>query len=740
MGWTSSYCRVCFNSCGILVRAEDGVALEVKGDPAHPLSSGYTCGKGRSQAELLNDPGRLRHSMKRRPDGSFEAIGVEQALDEIAAKLGRLLSDWGPASIASYYGTMATTNSATGPVLGAFMDAIGSPMRFSPNTIDKPGKMVAEALHGSWLAPSEEYDEPEVALLVGLNPLIAYQGVPRGNPAAWIRDRIRQGMRLVVVDPRRTETARLATRHLQPPPGCDVEILACLLHVIFEDGLVDEAFVAEHAHGATELRAAVARFTPYRVAGATGLRPDDLVATAHDYATRRGYIALGTGPNMSGPGVLLEYLALCLETVCGHRLREGDVVRNAPMLLPPRQYRAEATSPVPAFGLEPRLSGSGLARSRAGLPIAGIPDQIAVRDEGSRFRALISCGGNPASAWPDQRRVVDGLRRLELLVQIDPWMSDTARLADYVLAPSLPLEVAGSTQVPLDNMTMLGNGYGLARSFAQWTDAVADRPRGSDLVDDWEIYWGLAERLGLSLVLTQQSVAPIRPIAILPGPKPTTVELLTWLAEGSRVPLSDVRDHEHGLEPPADVVVGRPAEGSAGRLALANPDMMADLGAIRMYPPDGDLRLTCRRIQQVYNSSHHHPSTLRGRRYNPAHLHPDDIERLGLVDGDEVEVRSSRAAVVALVRADPDLRPGVVSMTHCFGGLPDDEAIAEEGANTALLVDLDDLQPYTGQPVMSNIRVEVRRRTLAPGRPRVLISDINVDAAGATDDSLRGNG
>lgn len=708
-----SYCRECFNGCGIEVDLEEGVVVRVDGDRRNPLSLGYCCVKGRSQSALLRDPERLLRPMKRRSDGTFEAIGLEQALDEIAARLADIIQRSGPSAVASYLGTMATANATTGTVLSAFMDGIGSPLRFSPNTIDKPGKMIAAALHGRWGAPSYEYDQPEVALLFGMNPLISYQGVPRGNPAAWIRSARARGMKLVVVDPRRTETARLADIHIQPLPGHDVEILAALIRTMFSADLVDHDFIDAHVRGAESLREAVMAFTPEAAGLSAGVDASLLDEVGQLFGrARRGYIALGTGPNMSGPGVLLEYLALCLETICGHWMRAGENVRNSPVLLPIPSYRAAAEAPVPATGLAPVLSATGIGRTAAGVPIAAFPAQIGDAPETDRVRALISCAGNPVAAWPDTGRVIDALGKLELLVQIDPWMSETARMADYVIPPKMALETPGVTQLPFDTMSTLSNGYGLERSFAQWTDAVVEPPVGSELVDDWEVFWGLAERLDLPLTLTRQSVVAIPEVALRPGAKPTTAELLERLTARGRIPLEEVRAHRHGayFDDPTIVVDGGGDRADGERLDVANAEMISQLGNRWFASPiavDG-LTLVCRRMQQTYNSSHRHPSTLRGRPYNPVFVHPDDLAALRLERGSRVLIESEWGAIEAIAEADPSMRPGVASMVHCFGDGTDDGLYEERGANTCRLLSLDVLQPLSAQPVMSAIPVTLR--------------------------------
>ncbi|ODU07660.1 MAG: hypothetical protein ABS81_00785 [Pseudonocardia sp. SCN 72-86] len=700
-----SFCRLCYNACDMDVTVVDGKVTKVRGHPENPVYQGFTCLKGRVQPELLRSPERLLHSRRRLPDGSHDTVAFDAAVQDIAARLGRIRDSHGPDAIAFYYGTMATNGVLTRAVLTALRTAIGSRLIFSPATVDKAGKQVAAALHGRWGAPPSGYSEPEIAVLVGINPLVSYQGAPRGNPGKWLRAQAERGMHLAVIDPRRTETARRADTFLQPRPGHDTAILAAMLHVVLAEGLHDAEFVARHVEGVERLRRAVAGFDPATVAREADLDEEALVSLARRFgSTRRGYVSVGTGPNMSGPGTLVEYLALCLDTLCGHVTREGEVVSSAPALLPAGPYHARMTPPWRGADLEPRMPAAGLSTSAAGPPIAGLPAEMAA----GHVRALVSCGGNPASAWPGQRAVVSALAGLDLLVQVDPFMSNTARLADYVIAPRMPLETAEMTQ-HLDMMSALSIGYGVEESYAQHTAAVVDPPAGSEVVEEWRFYFEVGRAMGLQLLLPRAGAAPHR---LDMDRAPEAEELLDLLAEGARIELDVVRAADGGSRYPLPENRVLPAEpGWTGKADVGNARMMAALTAPAepTTTDPSDLRLIPRRVQHVFNSSHHHPSTAHGGLDNPAFLHPQDLLERGLAPGDAVVVASTVGSLRTTVRPDPSLRRGVVSMTHCYGGLPDDESDTTPGVNLGLIVGLETLQPYTGQPVMSNIAVSVTR-------------------------------
>ncbi|MFI5321126.1 MAG: molybdopterin-dependent oxidoreductase, partial [Myxococcota bacterium] len=325
-----SLCRFCHAHCAVKVDVEAGRVVSVIGDKDDPLYAGFSCAKGREVPRQMEHAERLLHSHRRRADGTHEPIASEQAIREIAERVQRILDRDGPRAIAAYTGTYSFPYPPTQPMGWAFMDAIGSPMRFTSNTIDQPGKTIALAMHGSWGAGPQTFDDADTWLLLGLNPLVAMSGgVPNTNPAKQLHQAQKRGLQLIVIDPRKTEVARHAAVHLQPKPGEDPTILAGLLRVILHAGLHDQPFLDEHVRGLEALRAAVEPFTPEYVERRAGVPAAELTRAAHVFArAKRGCANAGTGPNMAGHGNVTEYLLLALITVCGRWLRAGERVPN----------------------------------------------------------------------------------------------------------------------------------------------------------------------------------------------------------------------------------------------------------------------------------------------------------------------------------------------------------------------------------------------------------------------------
>lgn len=694
--------------------------MRVRGNAADPIYQGFICVKGQQLLEARDHPERLLSSMKREADGAHRPIASQVAFDEIAEKLQAIREKYGSRAIATYAGTFSVANPATGAMATAWMKALRSRMAFNSNTIDQPGKAVAQALHGMWMAPFQPFSTSRVALLVGANPLVAMSGgIPQGNPGRFLTEALERGMELIVIDPRRTELASRATLHLQPRPGHDAAILAAMLRVILDEGLEDRSFLAANVDGLEDLRAAVKPFTAHEAAARAGITAEEIADAARRFAAAgRGTASAGTGPNMAGHGTLFEYLLLCLNTVCGRWMREGERVLNPGTLVPQFFAKAQAFGPYRAYGFGEQLRVRGLANTAAGMPTAALADEILTEGEG-RVRALVSIGGNPVAAWPDQLRTIEAMKKLDLLVQIDVKMSATARMADYVIASTVPLEMTGMTLMQ-DFLSMYSQGFGYPESYGHYADPLLDPPEGADVVEDWELFYETGKRMGLEIQFKPVSLTgPARgePVTFDYAHKPSTAELCEVLARGSRVPLDEVRRHPGGaVFRDHDVRVEPKDDGWEGRLDIGNADMMAELGLLAREARremDGDgypYRLISRRLMTAYNSSGRDlPRLRRKRAYNPAYMNPNDLKRLGLSSGDRVEIASDHAAIFGIVESDPTVREGLVSMSHSFGDVPEqDGRLREIGSNTGRLTPVDrDYDRFTGLPRMSDIPVRV---------------------------------
>ncbi|MBW2314398.1 MAG: molybdopterin-dependent oxidoreductase [Deltaproteobacteria bacterium] len=705
-----TFCRYCHANCGILVEIAEGRAVQVRGDRDNAMTRGFTCIKGRSLPDQHAHEDRLRDSQKREGPGRLAPIAVDTAQDEIAAVLRRLIEEHGPRSVALYAGTAVYQSSLTLPFARAWMGALGSPSFYTSLTIDQPNKIVAPQLHGSFLSGTQSFESSDVWMLFGCNSIISMyggiSGFPSFDPTRRLREATARGLDLIVVDPRRTETARMAGLHLPIRPGEDATLLAGMLRVILEEGLYDRDFCQRFVEGVEPLRDSLRGFSRDVVERRTGLEWALVEEAARRFARGpRGIASSGTGPSMAPRSTLSEHLILNLNTLCGRYNRAGDPVANPGVLTSQRDFVEQAMEPYAGFRMEPRSRIRGLGPVAGELPTPALADEILTPGEG-QVRALIVMGGNPALSFPDQRKAEEALASLELLVVIDPLVSATAELAHYVIAPTLSLERPDTT---LFMDTWYPQPYGM------YTPALLEPPEGT--LPEWAFLWGLSERLGDLVGDTH-----------LPGGAvdrevmPNADALLDSLTSNARIPLDELRRHPGGAVFDGEPVRVRPGDPEAtARMRLFPEEIEFELAELAAEPPvegagyhPGEHfthRLISRRLREVFNSMGRELPAVRAKRTtNPAFMHPDDLEKLGVESGDLVEIASGHGEILAVVEASDDLPHGVISMAHCWGGLPSRPVeVRDGGSNTSRLVDdATDYDRLSGMARQSAIPVNVR--------------------------------
>ncbi len=709
-------CRNCGSICPIMVTMDGDRVVKVEGDFEAPIYRGYTCPKGRAIPIEHHNPRRLLHSLKRLPDGSRVPISSEQLVEEVAERLGRIIDAHGPQSVAAYLGNGVACQPAAGGMMISFLGAIGSKMMFSSGTIDQPGLVISNALHGHWQGGRIHPNQWDTYLMVGGNPVVSKQHLPQ-NPAWYLKSLEQGGTRMIVIDPRYTETAKRAAVHLQAIPGEDPTVLAGLIHLIFAMGGVNEAFVADNVEGTEALREAVAGFTPDYVCARAGLDKDQLVAAARILIeAERGDTALGVGASMSTRGTLAGYLALCIQSLRGFWTREGDPVSRPKVLTPRRDWRAQPKAPFPAWGFGPATSVRGLQMTLAGMPTAAIPE-LMTTDAPDRIRAFFNHGGAYYS-WPDTDKTVKALSELDLHVMHDVEIAGTSQYADYIIATHDQLETPAVSQLN-EGIGDIHPGYDWHEPYAFYRPALLEPPEGSDLMEGWQLYYRVAQKLGLQLSFTNYFGADDGPPPLFDMEnEPTSDEMIEMMCEGSTIPLAEVKKHPHGaiFEEARDWVKARDPE-CTDRLQLADAVMLEQLAEVltedwkrrRRIGDDYPFQLICRRIQETTNSGIK-PDGLVRSGYNPLWMNPADMQRLGLADGDEVELSSRHGNIPAFVEAEETLREGVVAMTHGFGPKPHSNYDPRlDGSNINLLLSWeDDPDPYHGMPRMSAVAVAIR--------------------------------
>ena len=690
-------CRLCAGQCSLrLTLGDDGRVVSIRGNHENPVTRGYACIKGLTLHEAHASPDRLLHPVKRMDDGTFSKIPMAQALDEIAGRLRSIVDRHGPDAVAGFRGTMNYTNLLANALLPEFIRALGSRSFFSTMTIDQSAKWITAGRLGAWAGGRTPMRDCDVLMIVGTNPLVSLStfNFALQNPMKALKEARARGMKLIVIDPRVTETAKFADLHLRPLPGEDAALLAGLLHVILARGWYDADFCERFADGLDRLSDAVAPFAPHAIAARCGVAAAEIEAAAQLFAApsavgqKRGTAGSGTAPNMGPHSNLAEHLLECINVVCGRYPRAGDPVANPGVVAPrfPRSEQVVAPGRSWETGWKDEQGFGVIFSERMS---ATLPDAIRSRSSG-RVAALIVDGGNPVNAMPGSDCAA-AFAELELLVSIDPFVNETGRLAHYILPPLMMFErhdLGGPDFEP----------HVQQQPYAQYVEPVLEPPQGSELIDDWQVFWELANRLDLTLQLNGKPVAR--------DPVPDAPGLIAQAIAGSSVHFETIRQAQGGGLFDVEPMLVQTGDGTA-RFAIAPDDVVAELAELadeQVGPdPARPFRFSVRRMREVQNTQYHALPTIHQRvPANPVWMHPGDLAMLGLTDGETVRVDSRHGEIEAALAADPTMRRGVVAMSHGWGG--------GIGANVNRLTDrIEGRDPINAMPVLTGFAVGVSR-------------------------------
>jgi formate dehydrogenase len=714
-----TYCRICEVTCGLIATVEDGRVTKLRPDPDHVVSRGYSCPKGLAAHEVTHDPDRILHPMKRTPNG-WERISWEQAIGEIAAKLNAIRTAHGPDAIALYTGNPSGYAYAHRIYSANWIKAIGSRNSYGAGSQDNLSEFLsARFLFGaSFRRPVPDVDRARYLLVVGTNPLVS-QGtlVHIVDAKARLRAVRERGGTIVVIDPRRTETARIASEHHFIRPGTDAFLLLAMVQTLLAEGREDRAFLAAHADGVEWLRTLVEPFTPERAALATGIDAGTIRRLAREFAAADGACAFGRA--VCGPFGTLQAWALdVLNVVAGKLDRPGGAVFSDGLI--------DLAKTVQQLGLD----GYGEHRSRVRdlpgvlgeLPAGVLADEITTPGPG-KIRALVVTAGNPVVSIANGEALAAAMAELECTVAIDLYMSETAARADYVLPAATWLE---REDFPVFHVNLHSEPY------SQWTEAMI--PKQGESKEEWEIFTLLGDAMGLTflanpaahwlrraLKLAGKDFSPRWIIDGMIRTGPMGDRYLPW-SKGWNV--ARLREHPHGVRL-GDVrtgVLGEKLCTPDKRIRLRSDDIARE--AVRLLaegaPTTGEfpLQLIGRRDLRSNNSwLRNVPKLMRGDRDRRLRMHPDDAERLGVADGEVVRVRSRVGAVESEVRVTDELMPGVVSLPHGWSdGVETHRRVVAElgrGPNANELIDQRAIEPLAGMAWLNGFPVAVEKISTA---------------------------
>jgi anaerobic selenocysteine-containing dehydrogenase len=689
-------CTLCEAGCGVAITTVGDRVTDVRGDDEDPFSRGYICPKATALPDLHDDPDRLRRPMVR-DGGSWREVGWDHAYDLVAARLGELRARHGRDAIAVYQGNPTAHNLGLLTFGQLLLRTLGTRNQYSATSLDQLPHMLAALLMfgNQLLMPVPDIERSELFICLGANPLASNGSLMtapdvRGRLKA-IRDR---GGRVIVLDPRRTETAERADRHLFIRPGTDAVLLLAMIHALFDEGLASPGRIP--VAGLDVLRAAAGPWTPERAAAITGVAAAELRDLARALAaTKRAVLYGRIGVCTQEFGGLAAWLCYAVNAITGHLDEPGGLMFTTPAVDP---LRLAALLGFDGGFARWRSRVSGKPEFGGELPVAALAEEIEAPGPG-QVRALITSAGNPVLSVPGGPRLERALGTLDFMVSIDPYLNETTRLAHVILPPTSPLERS--------HYDVALNAFAV-RNVAKYSPPLFPRAAGDR--HDWEIclaLWtrlGAPRRLGPLARLVEGALGRLGPEAILD---------LALRAGPHRLTLAKLKRAVHGLDlGPLEPRLPARLETRGRAVQLAPAALVADLPRLERRwarPPDGLVLIGRRHLRSNNSWMHNSERLVKGPPRCTLLIHPEDAASRELVDGGRARVSTPTGAIELPVEVTDAMMRGVVSVPHGWGhgrqGARLRVAARTPGASVNDIVDparIDELSgtsALTGQPV-----------------------------------------
>ena len=679
-------CNLCEAICGIEITVQDDQRLNIRGDKDDPFSRGYICPKAVALQDIHYDKDRLRHPIRRTTQG-WQRVGWDEAFYEVTENLKRIHAQHGRNSIATYLGNPTVHNYGALLFAPGFIRSLHTRNRFSATSVDQ----LAHHLSGylmfghQLLLPVPDLDRTNFLLILGANPAVSNGSLMTAPGMGRRLQEIRQrGGKVILIDPRYNETARLADRHLFIRPGTDVLLLLALLHVVFDEGLTRLGQLGEFTKGVETVGILVADFMPERVASITGIDSSEIRELAREFATAESAVCYGRiGVSTQEFGGVCQWLINVLNIVTGNLDRPGGAMFTLPAFDP--VSAPESLASRGSFGRWhsrvrklPEFAGE--------LPVVTLAEEILTEGPG-QIKSLVTFAGNPVLSTPNGRELDRALESLEFMVAIDCYINETTRHAHIILPPTSSLE-RGHYDLAFHLLAV--------RNTAKFSPALFEA--GAAARDDWEILLELQMRMehqGLfgSLLgrvkrtLVRRFFGPERilDLGLRFGPyggklNPfASLKFSSASAAVTGLTLRKLKKAVHGIDlgPLTSCLPGR-LRTTDKRIELAPEVLVKDIERVKAkffdsasHQSNGDLLLIGRRQLRSNNSWMHNSQRL--VKGNPAKpqctllMHPTDAAHRNLASGQKVQVRSSVGSIVLPIEISDEMMPGVVSIPHGWG-------------------------------------------------------------------------
>ncbi len=727
-------CPLCEATCGLEIHTVNGKVTHIEGDKQDPFSKGYLCPKGFSLKELHHDSDRIREPMIRKGAEWF-TVSYEEAIKEVRKGLRGVIEKHGRDAVGVYLGNPNVHNLSGMLYLPLFLRALGSRNQYSASTVDQiPKQLAAEFMYGSdFSIPIPDIDRTQYFLVIGANPIVSNGSLMTGpNMRGRLKALQDRGGRLVVVDPVRTATAKLANDHHFIKPGTDGYFLFSILHTLFAEGLTKETHLAQHVNGLSEVKKLAKDFPPEKMAAVCGLDAETIRTIARDISSATCAAVYGRmGTCTQAFGTVNSWLIDVINYVTGNLDREGGVMFTTPAAggkTSKKGYRFDRF----------RSRVSRMPEVLGELPVACLAEEMDTPGEG-QIRALVTVAGNPVLSTPNSKRLQNAMEDLDFMVSVDCYLNETTRNANVIFPAPTPLE-RSHYDLSFYQLSV--------RNISHYSPPVFEKNEGQ--LDEWEILLKLAALVGEEEP-DQDAVSKLDDASIhylikkdikndrspiygrnpkdiskaLEGRKGPERMLDYMLRSGpygdhfkqqDGLSLKKLEENPHGID--LGALKSRIPEvllTHTGKIELAPKLIIEDVSRLKKEASShSEMLLIGRRNLRSNNSwMHNLPVLMKGKDRCTLWLNPSDGERLKIQDGDVAVVESEVGRIEVIVELTNDIMAGVGSIPHGYGhglsGVKMAVAKDNKGVNTNLLSDEKRRDAVSGTAVLNGIPITVSK-------------------------------
>lgn len=726
-------CPLCEATCGLEISHRGEEVIRIRGDRDDVFSHGFICPKGSTLGKLDRDPERVRSPLIKR-NGAHEPSTWDEAFALIEKKMAPIAAEHGPNAIGLYLGNPNVHSMSGSLYVRAFVKMLRSRSVFTAATVDQMPKHVSSGhMFGHPdLIPVPDLDRTSYLLMLGANPYESNGSLATAPDWPGRLEGIsKRGGKVVVVDPRKTRTAKAADEHIPIRPGTDALFLFAIAQVLFDEGLVDLGHLEGSVEGLDHVAATVAPFEPEKVAATTGIGPETTRRVARELADADSAAVYGRiGTHTTEYGTMASWMVDVLNVITGNLDRPGGAMFPKPAHEQPRSRRGFVTGRW-------TTRVSSLPETRGELPVSALAEEILEPGDG-RIRGMVTIAGNPVISTPNSLRLDEALAALDFMVSIDVYVNETTRHADVILPGTTPL------RRPHYDFAF----YGLSvRNIANYSPALLALPEGS--LDEWETLLRLGATLtGLghdadigalddAVLGTLIESAVSNPSSSVYGRSPDEVlaatdggagpeRMLDYLVRTGPygdgygqspdgLTLARLRESPHGidlgpLQPRLPDALCTPS----GKVELAPEPLIIDTPrlarAMERATGDGFVLIGRRDVRSNNSWMHNIDVLIAGKERCTLQINGGDAARMGITAGDQVKISSSAGALLAPVEVTDDIMPGVVSLPHGWGhdepGTSLSVAATRPGVNSNEL-STGEMDPISGNAVLNGVPVEV---------------------------------